>query len=76
MTLIALEVLGSGKGPEQGGKLLVWLTGGVRRAFDPEVAGIPRVGKPTPAAGGKGKSSGGGLGEIGGTLPRNPIVTT
>lgn len=68
LTLIALQVLGSGKGPEQGGQLLVWLSKGLQAALSPSVAAIPttktgKPGKPAPPA---------KAGEI--NLPRNPPV--
>lgn len=41
LTLIALQALGSGSGPEKGGQLLVWLSKGLSRALSPDVAAIP-----------------------------------
>lgn len=41
LTLIALQALGSGTGPERGGQLLVWLSKGLSRALSPDVAAIP-----------------------------------
>ena len=65
LTLIALQALGSGRGPDQGGKLLVWLSQGVERALSPKVAAIPTVRKAPGKASPQAKP-----GEI--TLPRNP----
>ena len=41
LTLIALQALGSGSGPDKGGQLLVWLSQGLSRALSPDVAAIP-----------------------------------
>jgi hypothetical protein len=69
LTLIAMQALGSGKGPEQGGKLLGWVAGGLRKALSPEVAAIPTAAKSPPAqqAGGKAEPSSA-------TMPRNPSL--
>lgn len=43
LTLIVLQTLGSSRGADQGGKLLVWLSQGVNKALNPKLAGIPTV---------------------------------
>ncbi|RGC65008.1 hypothetical protein C5N14_30930 [Micromonospora sp. MW-13] len=73
LTLVAMQVLGTARGAQQGGKLLVWLTGGIRRALAADVPAIPRVGKATAGSSGKSKSKSNDT-EIGGVLPRNPPV--
>lgn len=72
LTLIAMQVLGTGKGPEQGGKLLVWGVAGMRRLMSPDVPGIPRAGKAPPAA--KPSTSKPDTGGVRGELPRNPLL--
>lgn len=72
LTLIVIETLGAGKGPEQGGKLLGWAVSGLRRALSPDVPAIPTVGKKTEQ-GGK-PAAPGNPNEIRGALPRNPTI--
>lgn len=71
LTLIALQVLGSGNGPAAGGAFAVWLSKGLEKALSPEVAAIPTAKKAPPA---KSSSSSGSTGGI--ALPRNPSVST
>lgn len=85
LTLIALQVLLSGAGPEAGGNLLGWISTGLRSAMAADVAGLPYTAR---AAGGTSKGSGStGSGSTGsgtsGTpasgpngLPTNPSVVT
>lgn len=73
LMLIALEVLGSGKGPEQGGKLLGWVNSGLRRVMAADVPAIPTVGgaKQSKSKPDDKPDTGG----IAGELPRNPPVS-
>jgi hypothetical protein len=49
IALIALETLTRGKGPEQGGKLLTWISQGIRKALlSKDVAAIPTAKKAPP----------------------------
>jgi hypothetical protein len=68
LTLIIIQALGTSKGPEQGGKLLVWLSKGVEHALSPKVAAIPTAKKAPPGK----KAPAAKPGEI--SLPRNPSV--
>lgn len=70
LTLIVIQAFGSGQGPVQGGKLLVWVAGGIRKALSPEVAAIPYAGKAAPISSAP-KTSG-----TAGTLPKNPVIWT
>lgn len=49
LTLIALQAFISGKGPEQGGKLLTWAADGLRSIMSSEVGAIPQVKPAAPA---------------------------
>lgn len=67
LTLIALQVLGSGRGPEQGGKLALWLASGLDKALSPDIAAVPTRKTAPPAK--NGKAPVGGI-----SLPRNPSL--
>jgi hypothetical protein len=76
VSLIALQVFLSGKGPEAAGGLLGWLATAMQRAMSPQVAALPYVAKaaaskstPKPST-----PSGSKAGPIG--LPTNPSVVT
>lgn len=71
LTLIALQVFSSSKGPEAGGKLVLWVNSGIRKAFAPDLAAIPNRRTSPPAS----RPSGGGTPGGGISLPRNPSVT-
>lgn len=75
LTLVMLEVLGAGKGPEQGGKLLGWAVSGLRRVMSAEVPALPTVGKGKAGKDeGKQPAQPARPGEVRGELPRNPPV--
>lgn len=73
LTLIALQVFSSGKGPDAGGQLLQWINKGLKAAISPDVAAIPNT-KKAPPAKSSGSSSAPSTGGI--SLPRNPPVGT
>jgi hypothetical protein len=72
LTLIALQAFGSGNGPAQGGKLLVWIQKGVTRALSPDVAAIPtaKSGHTSTASDAAASKAGGIVGQ------RNPTIGT
>jgi hypothetical protein len=71
LTLIALQALTSNdKATANSGKLLVWLSAGLRHALSPDVAAIPT--RKPPAKASTSKPSTAKPGEI--SLPRNPSV--
>lgn len=77
LTLIALQVFGSGSGPQRGGALLQWVAGGITQLISPDKAAIPNVssgGKPPPPPPAGGSSTGGGSGGTPASLPRNPTL--
>jgi len=72
LTLIALQAFISGKGPEQGGKLLTWAANGLRAVMSSEVAAIPQAKAATPAKQAKPAKPGTIAGPLG--LGSNPPV--
>lgn len=78
LTLIMLQALGTGKGPEQGGKLLVWFTEGLQHALSPGVAAIPTRKPPKKAPAAKPAPSTSSAPPLAGgiSLPRNPQLGT
>jgi hypothetical protein len=77
VSLIALQVFLSGKGPEAAGGLLGWLSSAMQRAMSPTVAGLPYVAK-AAASKSTPKSSNPSAGTIAGPngFPTNPSVIT
>lgn len=73
LTLVAIQVLGSGRGPDQAGALMKWINVGLQKALSPKVAAIPHVAKAPPAKKPSGGASAPDTHEIG-TLPRNPSI--
>lgn len=72
LTLIALQVFSSSRGPEAGGRLVLWINSGIRAAFAPDLAAIPNRRSSPPAS----RAPAGGRGPAGGiSLPRNPSVS-
>lgn len=71
LTLIVLQAIGSSRGPEQTGKLLLWLNSGLTRALSPKVAAIPTRKPPAATKPGGAASKPGQIG-----LPNNPPLTT
>lgn len=69
LTLIALQVFSSGKGPDAGGKLVTWINVGLQKAISPEVALIPN--RKPPAKTSPTAPTPGGI-----SLPRNPSLGT
>lgn len=69
LTLIALQVFSTGKGPDAAGKLIGWVNTGITKALSPDVAAIPTARKAPPAKTPAAPSTG-----I--NLPRNPSVGT
>lgn len=77
LTMIALQVFSSGHGPERGGALMQWVSGGVQQLLAADKAAIPNLSKsggplqrkgapamPSPSSGsGKGTEA---------SLPKNP----
>lgn len=70
LTLIVMQAFGSGKGPDQAGKLVQWINVGLKKAISPDVAAIPTA-KTAPPAKTSTAPSTGGI-----DLPRNPPVGT
>lgn len=77
LSLIALQVFVSGKGPDAAGGLLDWLTRALGRAMSPDVAALPYRGKAAaPAATAPAPAAPGGGIPASSLLPSNPSVTT
>jgi hypothetical protein len=76
LSLIALQVFLSSKGPDAGGRLLTWSTSALDKMLSPKVAAVPYVARrKPPAAPAKPPSADDWrTGPIG--LPTNPPVTT
>jgi hypothetical protein len=81
LTLIALQVFLSSKGPDAAGSMLGWARTGMDKLISPKVAAVPRTGKtkkaaapqPAPAPGNPAQ----GIPELGPLgLGTNPTVTT
>lgn len=71
LSLIALQVFLTGKGPTAGGALLGWVSTGLTKAMSPTVAAVPYVATAPPAKTPPAKPAPGN-GPIG--LPKNPPV--
>lgn len=72
LTLVALQVLGSGQGPVRGGQLVAWAGTGVRKLMAANVPGVPRAKTAPPGKAPPASTSKPSTGGISGQLPKNP----